>query len=165
MKLSPRLAAIAKHIQPGARVADIGTDHGLLPVYLALDGAAGAIFASDISAGPLCAARRSAAKHDLEGRIAFVNAPGLTGLIDADIDTAVIAGMGGETMIDILAESPWANARRVRLILQPQTKVYELSRWLAANGYAIEGAELVRDRGKDYTIIVALGEPQHANNE
>ena len=154
MKLSKRLAAIAGHIDKGACVADIGTDHGYLPVYLARSGLAGRVIASDISEASLSSARRSAVRYGVEGSITFITAPGLSGICEMEIDTVVIAGMGGETIIGILAGAPWLKNREVKLVLQPQTKIYELSRWLIQNGYAIQDAQLVQEKGKNYTIII-----------
>ena len=154
MKLSKRLGAVAAFIEKGAAVADIGTDHGYLPVFLARNKLAGSIFASDMSAGSLGSARRSASKYGVEDLITFINAPGLSGIVGAEVDTVVIAGMGGETIIGILTDAPWILDRDIRLILQPQTKVYELSRWLIENGYTVQDAELVIEKDKYYTVIL-----------
>ena len=151
-KLPERLKTIAGFIGPGASVIDVGTDHGYLPVYLAQTESARRIIASDISAGSLGAARRAAEKYGLSDRIEFIVAPGLTGVSEADVDTIVIAGMGGETIAGILEASPWAvNCRRI--ILQPQTKIEELRCWLRENGYAIQEEKQARDRGRDYTVL------------
>ena len=156
LKLSKRLAAIASYIEKGASVADIGTDHGYLPVYLAKNGLASRIIASDKSEGSLNAARRSASKHGVTDKITFIAAPGLTGISETEIDTVVIAGMGGETIIGILSEAPQIKREGIRLILQPQTKTYELSRWLTENGYEIKQANLIQERSKYYTVILAV---------
>jgi tRNA (adenine22-N1)-methyltransferase len=156
---------VAGFIENGASVVDVGTDHGLLPVFLARNGLARNIVASDISEGSLAAARRSAAKYGVTEKIKFVAAPGLKGAQDTDVDTVVIAGVGGETIIRILADAPWVKSRGARLILQPQTKSGELCRWLRDNGYAIRDAELVRDSGRFYTVmLVGAGESGSARS-
>ena len=157
IKLSERLSVIASFINEGASVADVGTDHGFLPVYLAQSGMAKRIIASDISAGSLGAARRSAEKYGVTDKITFVTAPGLTGIGADDADTIVIAGMGGGTIAGILYDAPWTGNRDVRLILQPQTKVKELCEWLRESGYIIRGAKLTRDNGRYYIVMLVKG--------
>jgi tRNA (adenine22-N1)-methyltransferase len=116
--------AIASFIHRGASVADIGTDHGFLPVYLAQNGLARSIIASDISAGSLEAARRSATNYGVSDKITFIVAPGLSGIKETDVDTIVIAGLGGETIAAILNEAPWTRYSDIKLILQPQSKIF-----------------------------------------
>ena len=153
MKLSNRLMAVAGFIEKGARVADIGTGDGHLPVYLAQNGLASYIIAADQSPASVETARRSAAKYDVSDEIVFVASPGLSGIRDTDADTIVIAGMGGETILNILSDAPWVKSSGVVLILQPQTKLDKLCTWLGENGFAIYDTALVRDRGRDYTVI------------
>ena len=156
MKLSKRLQAIADFIEPGASVADIGTDHGYLPVYLALTGSTRRIIASDISASSLAAARRSADNADVTEVITFIVAPGLDGVAPTDVDTIVISGVGGETILSILKDAPWTKTREVRLILQPQSKIDLLLSFLYDNGYKIKETKAVLDRGKGYTILLVI---------
>ena len=157
IKLSNRLAAVAGYIEKGAAVVDVGTDHGFLPVYLAESGLARSIIASDMSAGSLAAARRSAVKYGVADKLTFITAPGLDGVGASMADTVVIAGMGGETIAGILADAPWVSAPGVRLIAQPQTKAPELYAWLLANGYVLRDMKRVRDKGRNYTIIICQG--------
>ena len=157
IKLSERLSALADFIDSGANVADIGTNHGLLPVYLAQRGDAGRIFASDISAGSLKAAYRSAAGAGVTDAITFINAPGLDGIPQDEVDTIIIAGMGAETIVGILRDAPWTNSEHVTLILQPQSKVDLLTRFLYDNGYGISNTKYVFDRGKRYLVIRRRG--------
>ncbi|MCL2402034.1 MAG: tRNA (adenine(22)-N(1))-methyltransferase TrmK [Oscillospiraceae bacterium] len=155
LKLPKRLGVIADYIEKGAAVADIGTDHGFLPVYLAQHNIASTIIASDISAGSLASARRTAAKYGVENRIKFVTAPGLDGVGEREVDTVVISGIGGENIAGIIAAAPWLRQQRVRLILQPQTKLDKLHDFLIENGYTIRDTSTVSDRDKLYTVILA----------
>ena len=155
IRLSARLMAVAGFIEDGADVADIGTDHGYLPVYLAQSGLAGRIFASDISADSLRSALRSAEKYGVADKISFVVAPGLAGIGETEVDTIVISGLGGETISQILARESQSKIDSVRLILQPQTKTGRLCSWLSDNGYSILDAKLARDDGRLYVIILA----------
>jgi tRNA (adenine22-N1)-methyltransferase len=154
VKLPERLKAIAACIDGGASVADIGTDHGLLPVYLARNRLARCLIASDISEGSLKAARRSAEKYAVTDKIMFITAPGLDGIVETDADTVVIAGVGGETIAGILNDAPWTKHRDIKLILQPQSKIDVLCRFLYDNGYLIGDTKTILDRGRQYTIIV-----------
>ena len=151
-KLSNRLRAIAGFIEEGTSVADIGTDHGYLPVHLALSGFAERIIASDISVGSLSAARRSAEKYGVTEKIKFINAPGLDGVMEDEADTIVIAGVGGETMVSILSATPWVKNGKT-LVLQPQSKLKDLLNYLAENGFRIMKTRLVQDKGKVYVVL------------
>ena len=154
-RLSKRLQAVADLVRPGS-VADVGTDHGYMAVYLLQKGIATDVTATDIHEGPLAAARATAAAQGLEGQIRFVLCDGLTGCAPAD--TVVIAGMGGETIAHILQNAPWTKSG-AHLILQPQSKQDVLTQWLHDNGYRILDARLVEDEGRLYTVFVAQGGP------
>ncbi len=158
IRLSPRLQMVADFVPPCACAADIGTDHGYLPVWLLQNGVIQSAIAADIHAGPLANARQSAATYDLEEHFRFVQADGLqfSGVQAADVIT--IAGMGGETICAILAAAPWLREGK-QLVLQPQSKVPELTDWLWRNGFTIEDAALCRDAGKRYLVLRVLGQP------
>jgi tRNA (adenine22-N1)-methyltransferase len=155
VKLSKRLAAVASFVPPGAAAADIGTDHGLVPAHLILSGRAKAVYACDIGEGPLARARQTAGELGLMDVIRFRLTDGLAGLEGEGIDTAILAGMGGETMAGILSRAPWIKAQGVRLILQPQSKLDVLEAWLSENGYAAKDAALVFEDGRHYVVIYA----------
>jgi len=155
IKLPDRLKALADYIDKKSAVADIGTDHGYLPVYLAQTGLAGRIIASDISAGSLESALRSAVRYNVAESIEFIVAPGLSGIMQSDVDTIVIAGLGGETIIDILKDALWTRVKNIKLLLQPQSKIDVLCRFLYDNGYAIKDTKSVLDRKRQYTVIYA----------
>ena len=155
MTLSNRLQAIAAFIPPGSRVADVGTDHGYLPLWLAENGVCTSMIASDIRPGPLKTAIRNAALAGLGEAIDFRLCAGLEAYAPDEADTIVIAGMGGETIMSILSAAPWA--REKTLILQPQTKQPRLRVWLNENGYAVEDASLVYDTGRIYVIWKCTG--------
>ena len=150
MNLSKRLSAIARLVPPGSRAADIGTDHGYIPVWLIENGVCQSVYASDIREGPLKKAVASAQQHGVYDKIKFSLSAGLDGCPPDGADTIIIAGMGGETMIEILAAAPWAHGKS--LILQPQTKVRQLRSWLHENGYTVAAAQLVEDAGRIYLI-------------
>ncbi len=153
MKLSPRLQAIADWIEKGSRLADIGTDHGLLPVYCVLNGYTDYTVACDIREQPLLSARRNAALYGAEDRIDFLLSSGLSRVEAGSVDTIVAAGMGGETIIGILSEAGWIRKNDITLLLQPQSKIPELQQWLENNGFYTEKARLVKDSGRIYLIL------------
>ena len=133
------------------KLLDVGTDHGYIPVWFAQRGGLTRIAASDINKAPLERAMRSAEEYGVSDRIEFFLSDGLQS-VDTDFDTVVIAGMGGETMANILAAAPWVK-RAARLVLQPQSKLEELTEWLQENGFELWDARLVRDAGKLYTVF------------
>ena len=151
-----RLATIAGFIMHGANVVDVGTDHGYLPIYLAQNGLANRIIASDISSGSISSALITAAKYKGTEGISFIVAPGLSGVGETEVDTVVISGLGGETISAILADAPWTKCRNTRLILQPQSKTGKLCSWLREHGYAISDAKLVREKSRLYVVMLAM---------
>ena len=155
IKLPDRLSSIIGFIEKGANVIDVGTDHGHIPIYLAQTGLAKHIMASDISGRSLETARRNASKYGVFDRIEFIEAPGLKGIYEEDVDTVVIAGLGGETIIKILADAPWTKRNKTKLILQPQSKTEDLCGFLRTTGYFFNDADVVLDNAKFYIIISA----------
>ena len=152
-KMDKRLAAIAALVNRGRGLVDVGTDHGYLPAYLAASGYDGALLASDIKEGPLQSARRTAAEAGLSNRIRFFLCDGLRLCPPEEIDTIVIAGMGGDMIVKILDEAEWCMDPRYHLILQPMTKAEVLRYWLIYNEFAIESETIVEDGGALYQII------------
>lgn len=147
---------MAAHIPVGAAVIDVGTDHGLIPVYLAQNRLSRRIIASDINSGPLQSAKTLVQETETGDFIRLFVRDGLDGFCRADADCVVIAGMGGENMATILAAAPWTKDN-VMLVLQPQSKQAELRTFLTENGYVIESEELVADTGRIYPILTAHG--------
>ena len=105
--LQHRLRLLAEMTPPGGRLADIGTDHGYLPVWLLQEGRIPSAIAADVGAEPLEHARRTAEEYETQG-LDFRLCDGLSGIEPEETDTVVIAGMGGETIRDILRAAPWA---------------------------------------------------------
>ena len=153
--MNKRLCAIAALVQNGKGLVDVGTDHGQLPAQLAGSGYSGKLYASDIKEGPLLAARRTAEEAGLTDRICFLLCDGLALCPPEEIDTIVIAGMGGDMMVKILDEAEWCMDEGYRLILQPMTKAEVLRYWLVNNEFAIEKESIVEDGGILYQIICA----------
>ena len=159
LQLQPRLQLLATLIPEGSRLADVGTDHGYVPVYLLQCGLIKGAIASDIGAEPLQHAKNTAAEYEVEG-IDFRLCPGLDAVAAEECDTILIAGMGGETIITILENAPWTKRGEHLLLLQPMTKVEMLRKWLADNGYTFTGERLVFDKDHLYPIMLVRGGSQ-----
>lgn len=155
MKLGKRLATIAALVPPGSRLADIGTDHAFLPVYLVSEGLVPWAVAGEVNPGPYKAAGEALDRIGLAGKISLRFGDGLTVLAPGEVDTAVIAGMGGNTIIDILTARPEVTGALSRLILQPMQAAAPLRRWLAENGWRLVAETLVEEDGRLYEIIAA----------
>ncbi len=150
--ISQRLLCCANMISPGARVADIGADHGYLGIYLLGAGIAQYVAACDLRDGPLQSARRNAARYHVGERMDFILSDGLHHISPDSIDTVVCAGMGGDLIIKILSEAPWLKNSRYTLILQPQAGIAELRAWLGEQGFFEEKADLACDSGFLYCV-------------
>ena len=157
--MSKRLEKIASLVPDGSGVADVGTDHGYLPLLLLKRGYTGNIYATDINAGPLSAARRSISEAGYSERVELMLCDGLSGCEGKKLDTVVIAGMGGDTITGILDRAEWCMSGGYRLILQPATKPEILRYWLVNNEFHISREELIEENGIIYQIISAeIGE-------
>ncbi len=151
--LDKRMACIANCVHDGAVLADIGTDHGKLPVYLAQKGRIKSAVAADINEMPLQKAVKNIKKYGLEDVIDTYLTDGLKGIESFSPNCVVIAGMGGELIEQILSEAT-INKDNVKFILQPMTKEDSLRRFLCKNGYIITDEHIVKE-GKIYQIICA----------
>lgn len=157
LELGPRLRAIAALVPLGCRtLADIGTDHGYIPVSLLLEGRLDRAIAADIGAPPLDHARRTAGLYGVSERMDFRLGDGLAVVEPGEAEVIVIAGMGGDTIAGILAAAPWSRDGPL-LLLQPMSRAYELRRWLPERGYAVRAETLVQDKGVLYPILSAAG--------
>ena len=154
-KLKGRLLLCAQFARGGSRLADIGTDHAYLPIFLCAQGKIDRALACDINPLPLRSAEENIAACGLSDRIETRLCDGLSGVAPDEADDIVIAGMGGELIARIIGDCEWLKDGEKRLILQPMTRHGALIRWLYANGFGIERQEAVKDEGKYYTVIVA----------
>ena len=156
LQLQPRLQLLADMVPEGSRLADVGTDHGYIPVWLLQRGRIAAAIASDIGAEPLQHARQTAEEYEVAD-IDFRLCPGLDAIAPEEADTIVIAGMGGETIQMILKAAPWTAKGEHLLLLQPMTKVEYLRKWLIDNGYTFTDERLVFDKNYLYPVFAARG--------
>lgn len=151
-QLNPRLAAVAGWVPPGSRVADVGTDHGYLPLYLMETGRAAAVIACDIGEGPLDNARRNIEAAGVSG-IQLRLGDGLEPVGPDEADCVTIAGMGGDLMARIIEEAPWLREPSKCLLLQPMSAAEELRAYLYTAGFVIERERAVPDHGRLYVVM------------
>ncbi len=153
--MSKRLDKIASYVEDGIGVADVGTDHGYIPVMLRRRGYDGNVIGTDINEGPLNKARRSLLEAGFEDSVTLKLCDGLDGVDPQSVNTVIVAGMGGDTITGILDRAEWCAREDVRLILQPVTKAEILRYWLVNNEFCITEEALVKDNGTIYQIICA----------
>ncbi len=154
--LSERLQMLASMVTPGNRVADVGCDHGFLPVWLVQNGMVPGALAMDVRKGPLEAAREHIAECGLGEYISTRISDGLKEYHIGEAETIVCAGMGGRLMEKILTES-MEKAKSVKeLILQPQSELCEFRRFLRSAGFRVLGEDAVFEDGKYYFALKAV---------
>ncbi|WP_085596626.1 MULTISPECIES: tRNA (adenine(22)-N(1))-methyltransferase TrmK [unclassified Pseudomonas] len=154
--LSMRLERVAAQVPAGARLADIGSDHGYLPLALLSRGAIERAVAGEVALTPFHFAQRNARASGFGQRISVRLANGLAAIEPGDGITAIsFCGMGGETIRDILEAGKERLDGRERLVMQPNGGEQPLRQWLMDNGYAILFEEVLRENRFDYEIIVA----------
>ena len=160
-KLTDRLQMLADEIKSGETMADIGTDHGFLPLYLWENGISPKVILCDISEPSLEKAKAAAGAYQFGRELDFRVGDGLHVLQPGEVDAVVIAGMGGLLMRDILAEDPDKTASFPKFILQPRNHSAALRYWLVSQGFAIVRNQLVRE-GKFICEIITVSSPKNA---
>lgn len=153
--MKERLLRISELIPKGKGFADIGTDHGYLPLYMAQNGYNGNIIASDINADPLSCAVVNAREAGLDDKINFFLCDGIHPDCREKVDTIVIAGMGGDAICGILDRAEWCMDPQYTIIMQPMTKAEILRYWLSYNDFEIVDEILLEENGLLYQLICA----------
>lgn len=155
IKLSRRLSTLADWVPAGARFADIGTDHALLPVYLARNGKISYAVAGDVNAGPVEAAKRQVAEAGLEDIVSVRLGDGISVLAPCEVDTVCIAGMGGSLMARILDQAGERLNGVDTLVLSPHVAEDAVRRWLVRHQYVLDQELLLEEEGIIYTLLRA----------
>ena len=153
-RISKRLSSAASLVREGVRIADIGTDHAYLPIYLYLSGKVSGGVVSDINQGPVDRARANLCDYGCESVFVAQRADGLSGVLDYGIDDIFILGMGGELIARIIEDEPRIKDEKYRLVLQPMTHQEILRKYLFCAGFEID-EEILVDEDKIYQIIRA----------
>ena len=160
MQLSQRLSSVASMVTAGNCLADVGTDHGYVPIYLYERNVIPRAIAMDVNKGPLERAALHIAESGMKDVIETRLSDGLTALRPKEADSIVIAGMGGPLMIRILSAYPEVTASAKELILQPQSEIAEVRIWLYEQGYEIVEEHMVYEEGKYYPMFKAVKNPE-----
>ena len=155
IKLDPRLQAAADLVLPGLPVADIGTDHAYLPVYLVERSICPQAVATDKAAAPIRMATDLIAAHGVSGQISLRCGDGLSVLKPGEAESVVLCGMGGLLMVDILENGRAILSQVRRLVLQPQSHIDTVRRWLEANTWRIVSEKIVECNGFFYVVMAA----------
>ena len=162
ISLDSRLSLCASFVRNGCKLADIGTDHAYLPVYLCQKGVCKSAIAADINPDPLKSGQNTIARYGLSDIIQTRLSDGLTAISPDEADDIVIAGMGGELIAKIIGGWEYSRDREKRFILQPMTKSELLISWLCKNGFEIIDQDCCVASGKCYTVLLVeySGEPR-----
>lgn len=164
--LSLRLKTIASLVPHGARVCDVGTDHAYLPIHLITEGGVKSVIATDLNEKPLQNAENNLKKNGISG-VQLRLCDGLSGVNEKEVDTVIVAGMGGEVIVGILENCNWLKQSGISLILQPTTSAEILRRFLCENRFKILKEIPVFENGKLYSVMtvqytgVAVSYPEH----
>lgn len=156
MQISERLKKIALMVSAGNRLADVGTDHGYVPIYLYEKKVISSAIAMDVNEGPLKRAKQHIREAGLEKVIETRLSDGLEKLYPGEAETILIAGMGGPLMIRILSAKPDVTASVKELVLQPQSEIADVREWLYQHGYEIVKEHIVLEEGKYYPMFRAV---------
>jgi tRNA (adenine22-N1)-methyltransferase len=165
MKLSKRMEAAAAMVSAGNILADVGTDHGYIPIELVQRGIVPSAIAMDLREGPLSRAREHIKEQGLSKRITLRLSDGVSELSKGEADAVLIAGMGGELIIRILTDGADICHSVRELILQPQSVIGEVRRFLRENGYRITDEDMVFEDGKFYPMMHVIPEQEAVNRQ
>ncbi|WP_283736470.1 tRNA (adenine(22)-N(1))-methyltransferase [Clostridium perfringens] len=153
MELSKRLKRIAEHVDKCESVADIGTDHGYIPIYLVKEGICKKAIASDINKGPIEKAKVNVAFEGVSNKVKCLLGPGLNPLKVGEVNGVILAGMGGNLTRDILLADMYKVKKYDFIILQPAQNPEVLREFLYKNDYEIIDEDLIKDEGRFYELF------------
>ena len=153
IELSKRMQSVADMIQPCDAVGDIGCDHAFVSIYLVEQRRAKRVIASDVRRGPIAIAKRNIEAMNLSDQIEIRMGDGLDTIVPGEVNAVVLAGMGGMLMIDILERGEEVVTRCDQLVLQPQSDIEKVRRYLAEKGYHLADEQMLIDAGKYYNLL------------
>ena len=150
-----RLLCCASLVREGAVLADVGTDHGYLPIHLLESGRISRAVLSDINRGPRAKAEENVRAAGLSPLVELRLCNGAAELFGLGVTDYTVCGMGGELIADIIEHAPHLKDEKINLILQPMSKPEALREYLYTHGFAIDRECFVTDEGKHYVCILA----------
>ncbi len=155
--ISRRLSAAADLVTPGNRLADVGTDHGYLPIYLCASGITPYAIAMDLRSGPLSRAEEHVREYNLNNHVELRLSDGLEQLSAGEADTLTVMGMGGMLISNILQKYPDVTRSMKELVLGPQSEFEILRRTLQKNlHFKIDRETMIEEENKFYPLIHAV---------
>jgi len=155
MQLSKRLQAVADLVTPGSRVADVGCDHAYTSIYLVENKISPYVIAMDINQGPIDRAKENIKKYGYENKISTRKSDGLEKLNIGEVDTVLIAGMGGGLTVQILTQHRDRMAGIKELVLSPQSEIYLVRELMQDIGFFITNENMIKEEGKYYVMMKA----------
>ena len=164
MNLSKRLKTVADCVTPGNVVADVGTDHGYIPIYLAAHGISPHVIAMDVNEGPLSTAGRNISLNNVDNLVSTRLSDGLKELGPNEADTVIISGMGGLLTVRILKDDMDKVRSLKELILSPHSDWDVVRHFLHDEGMMITDEHMVIDDGKYYVVMKAVYRPEISRN-
>lgn len=165
MELSKRLQELVSLAKPGTCAADVGCDHGYVSIYLAEHNLFEHIIAMDIRTGPLQSAENNIRKYRLEYRIETRLSDGIDKLCEGEADTLICAGMGGELILHILSQNLPLVKNMKQIILQPQSEIYKVRKFIRKNHLKITAESMVKEDGKYYPMMRVEKEDEREEEE
>lgn len=153
IRLSRRMKAVASMVTAGYTLCDVGTDHGYVPIALVQGNIIPKAIAVDINKGPLERANEHIRANGLTEQITTRLSNGLEAIHDGEVDSIVIAGMGGELVIHILTAGETVCRSAKELILQPQSEVSKVREYVRNTGYKIVDEDMILEDGKYYPMF------------
>ena len=162
IELSVRLQAVSNLIGNGLTVADVGTDHGYIPISLIQSGKSLSAIAMDVNEGPLNRAKDHIEAYGLSDCIELRLSDGVKLLSPGEVDCVVIAGMGGALTVRILEEGRHVFQSLAEFVLQPQSELWKVRQYLCENGYQIIDEDIVMDEGKYYPMMKVINAKSEA---
>ena len=153
--LSKRLNAVAGMVTKGNIVADIGTDHGYVPIYLIKNKISPLAYAMDINEGPIKIAKANIEREGFSDKIKVIQSDGMEKFTSGMAESVIIAGMGGELIVNILKKSA-VNDTVEEFILSPHKRLDLVRKFIIENGWRIIKEDMIVDSGKYYTVLKAV---------
>jgi tRNA (adenine22-N1)-methyltransferase len=150
--LSRRLECVLSLVRPCALLADVGTDHALLPVAAVCRGVTQRAIATDLREAPLAGARAHIARMGVTDRVVALRGDGLATVLHRGVDAVVMAGMSGDSMLRICEAAPQVLATVEQLIVQPNQNVYEVRAWALRSGWHLRDEQMLEERGQFFVV-------------
>ncbi|WP_347862737.1 tRNA (adenine(22)-N(1))-methyltransferase TrmK [Salimicrobium sp. PL1-032A] len=155
MELSERLSLLTNFLPEKTKFADIGSDHAYLPVIYCLNHPGAESIAGEVNEGPLRSAQAEIARHDLQGRVEARLGDGLEVIAPGEVDSIVIAGMGGPLIVSILENGKDRLGGVERLLLQPNIHAAVVRKWLEENDFTLVDEAILEENGHVYEVLIA----------